>query len=136
MQIRRIWWTKCWYKVINNSFLFDAYSRSRGIAIPGIVEKCLSSTRAATRAKAVEALLLYVEVDTPDPVLVCIHVDIIDFLGRLDTWILGKTSQTRSCNDRRNEGNIPSIRYKNSQPKTSSKTITEIIRTQRQDCSC
>jgi protein STU2 len=44
--------------------------RSRGIAIPGIVEKCLSSSRAGTRNKAVEALLLFVEVDIPDPVLV------------------------------------------------------------------
>jgi hypothetical protein len=46
------------------------YVRSRGIAIPGIVEKCLSSARAGTRNKAIEALLLFVEVDIPDPVLV------------------------------------------------------------------
>lgn len=45
-------------------------SRTRGITIPGIVEKCLSSARAGTKAKAIEALLLYVEVDVPDPVLV------------------------------------------------------------------
>jgi hypothetical protein len=46
------------------------YFRTRGIAVPGIVEKCLSSARAGTRTKAIEAILLYVEVDTPEPVLV------------------------------------------------------------------
>jgi len=44
--------------------------RARPFAIPGIVEKCLSSARAGTKAKAIEAILLFVELDTPDPVLV------------------------------------------------------------------
>ncbi|KAJ9129868.1 ARM repeat-containing protein, partial [Coniochaeta hoffmannii] len=43
--------------------------RSRREAITPIVEKCLSSTRAATKASAVEALLLFVELDVPGPVI-------------------------------------------------------------------
>lgn len=48
--------------------------RARPFAVTGIVEKCLSSARAGTKAKAIEALLLFVEVDTPDPVLVSIPI--------------------------------------------------------------
>ena len=33
------------------------------------MEKCLASTRAATKQNAIEALLLYIEMDTPGPVL-------------------------------------------------------------------
>ncbi len=43
--------------------------RSRSQAIPPICEKCLSSTRAATKASGVEALMLYVELDVPGPVI-------------------------------------------------------------------
>jgi hypothetical protein len=43
--------------------------RSRPHAITPIVEKGLSSTRAATKASAVEALLLFVELDVPGPVI-------------------------------------------------------------------
>lgn len=46
------------------------FCRTRGIVVPAIVEKCLSSARAGTKTKAIEAILLYVEVDVPDPVLV------------------------------------------------------------------
>ncbi|KAL2017966.1 hypothetical protein VTK56DRAFT_1498 [Thermocarpiscus australiensis] len=43
--------------------------RARQHAITPIVEKCLSSTRAATKASALEALLLFIEVDVPGPVI-------------------------------------------------------------------
>lgn len=43
--------------------------RSRPHAITAIVEKGLSSTRAATKASALEALLLFVELDVPGPVI-------------------------------------------------------------------
>ncbi|KAH8890304.1 ARM repeat-containing protein [Thozetella sp. PMI_491] len=43
--------------------------RSRSQAIPPICEKCLSSTRAATKASGLEALMLYIELDVPGPVI-------------------------------------------------------------------
>jgi hypothetical protein len=68
MQIHRIRRKRRMFKVV---YYPDALiDRTRSTAIPAIVEKCLSSTRAGTKAKAVEALLLYVELDTPEPVLV------------------------------------------------------------------
>ncbi|KAL2270706.1 hypothetical protein VTJ83DRAFT_77 [Remersonia thermophila] len=47
----------------------DGALRARQNAVPPIVEKCLSSTRAATKASALEALLLFIEVDVPGPVI-------------------------------------------------------------------
>lgn len=47
----------------------DCCLRTRGHTITPIVEKCLSSTRAATKQNAVEALLLYIELDTAGPVV-------------------------------------------------------------------
>ncbi|KAL1836634.1 hypothetical protein VTJ49DRAFT_4831 [Mycothermus thermophilus] len=47
----------------------DGALRARQNAVPPIVEKCLSSTRAATKASAIEALLLFIEVDVPGPVI-------------------------------------------------------------------
>ncbi|KAI8350708.1 armadillo-type protein [Mortierella sp. GBAus27b] len=44
-------------------------NRTKSTVVPAVVEKCLSSTRAGTKAKALELILLYVEVDTPDPVI-------------------------------------------------------------------
>ncbi|KAF9908102.1 Microtubule-associated protein, microtubule dynamics during spindle orientation [Linnemannia zychae] len=44
-------------------------NRTKNIVVPAVVEKCLSSTRAGTKAKALELILLYVEVDSPDPVI-------------------------------------------------------------------
>ncbi|ORX94275.1 ARM repeat-containing protein [Basidiobolus meristosporus CBS 931.73] len=44
-------------------------TRTRESVVPGVVEKCFGSTRAGTKAKAVELLLLYIEVDVPDPVV-------------------------------------------------------------------
>ncbi|KAK0661711.1 armadillo-type protein [Cercophora samala] len=43
--------------------------RARQHAVTPICEKGLSSTRAATKASAVEALLLFVEIDVPGPVI-------------------------------------------------------------------
>ncbi|GAA5837023.1 hypothetical protein JCM11251_004477 [Rhodosporidiobolus azoricus] len=40
-----------------------ALARSRADVVPSIVEKCLGSTRAGTRSKAIELCLLYVEVE-------------------------------------------------------------------------
>jgi hypothetical protein len=45
--------------------------RTKNVVVPAVVEKCLSSTRAGTKAKALELILLYVEVDSADPVIVC-----------------------------------------------------------------
>ncbi|KAK4101293.1 ARM repeat-containing protein [Parathielavia hyrcaniae] len=47
----------------------DGALRARQHAVTPIVEKCLSSTRAATKASALEALLLFIEVDVPGPVI-------------------------------------------------------------------
>ncbi|KAL8971699.1 MAG: hypothetical protein Q9197_003131 [Variospora fuerteventurae] len=47
----------------------DACRRSRTVTIAPIVEKGLSSTRAATKQSALEALLLYVELDKPEPII-------------------------------------------------------------------
>ena len=47
----------------------NAASRTRGLTIEPIREKGLSSTRPATKAAALEAILLYVEIDKPDFVL-------------------------------------------------------------------
>ncbi|KAL1917720.1 uncharacterized protein VTP21DRAFT_3554 [Calcarisporiella thermophila] len=43
--------------------------RSRDAVVPTLVEKCLGSSRAGTRNKAVEILLMYIEVDVADPVV-------------------------------------------------------------------
>ena len=47
----------------------QAASRTRGYAVEAIREKGLSSTRPAAKAAAVEALLLYIELDKPDMVI-------------------------------------------------------------------
>ncbi|KAI5789046.1 armadillo-type protein [Geopyxis carbonaria] len=47
----------------------SACLRTRGHCVGSLVEKCLSSTRAATKGKATEALLLLVELDTAAPVM-------------------------------------------------------------------
>ncbi|KAG0348125.1 Microtubule-associated protein, microtubule dynamics during spindle orientation [Podila humilis] len=44
-------------------------NKTKSTVVPAVVEKCLSSTRAGTKAKALDLILLYVEVDTPDPVI-------------------------------------------------------------------
>ncbi|RCI10139.1 hypothetical protein L249_8384 [Ophiocordyceps polyrhachis-furcata BCC 54312] len=47
----------------------DAALRTRNLTISPIVEKSLSSTRAATKQNALQVLLLYIELDTAAPVL-------------------------------------------------------------------
>jgi cytoskeleton-associated protein 5 len=47
----------------------DCCLRTRNQTITPIVEKCLSSTRAATKQNAIEALLLYIELDVAGPVI-------------------------------------------------------------------
>lgn len=47
----------------------EAASRSRGAALQPVYEKGLSSTRPAAKANALEALLLYVEIDKPDLII-------------------------------------------------------------------
>ncbi|KAJ9149331.1 Spindle pole body component alp14 [Pleurostoma richardsiae] len=47
----------------------DHCTRTRGQTITPIVEKGLPSTRAATKASSIEALLLYIELDVPGPVI-------------------------------------------------------------------
>ena len=37
-----------------------------------MVDKCLGSSRAGTKKKAVEIFLLYSEIDVPDPVVECV----------------------------------------------------------------
>ncbi|KAM3065881.1 hypothetical protein ACMFMG_009894 [Clarireedia jacksonii] len=44
-------------------------TRTRSHTLSSLVEKGLSSTRAATKASALEAILLYVELDVPGPVI-------------------------------------------------------------------
>ncbi|TFB01665.1 Spindle pole body component alp14 [Trichoderma ghanense] len=47
----------------------DCALRTRGVAISPIVEKCLSSTRPAIKQNSLEALLLFIELDTAAPVV-------------------------------------------------------------------
>lgn len=47
----------------------DHCTRSRGVTVGPICEKGLSSTRAGTKASAIEALLLLCELDVPNPVI-------------------------------------------------------------------
>lgn len=47
----------------------DNWSRTRHSTVSPIVEKGLSSTRAATKQSSLEALMLYIELDKADPVI-------------------------------------------------------------------
>ncbi|KAI4195100.1 MAG: hypothetical protein LQ346_003524 [Caloplaca aetnensis] len=47
----------------------EACRRSRSVTVTPIVEKGLASTRAATKQSALEALLLYIELDKSDPII-------------------------------------------------------------------
>lgn len=47
----------------------QACTRSRNMTVTPIAEKGLSSTRAATKQSALEALLLYIELDKSDPII-------------------------------------------------------------------
>lgn len=90
--------------------------RTRGTTIPGIVEKCLSSARAGTKAKAIEALLFYVEVDVPDPVLVHLRNTHVAYsLGRFDSWTIGQITKVSRCHNHCYERNISPIWHQNCQ---------------------
>ena len=47
----------------------DNCTRTRNHTVTSLVEKGLSSTRAATKASSLEAILLYIELDTPAPII-------------------------------------------------------------------
>ena len=47
----------------------DHCMRTRSHTVPGLVEKGLSSTRAASKANALEAILQYAELDVPGPIV-------------------------------------------------------------------
>ncbi|KAI4095958.1 MAG: hypothetical protein LQ344_001339 [Seirophora lacunosa] len=65
----------------------DACRRSRSVTIAPIVEKGLSSTRAATKQSALEALLLYIELDKSDPII----DDLLPCLGNKQPKIIAAT---------------------------------------------
>ncbi|KAK6342598.1 Microtubule-associated protein, microtubule dynamics during spindle orientation [Orbilia javanica] len=54
----------------------NAGARSRPHTIPALAEKGIVSTKAATKAKAIDVLLLYIELDTPAPII----EDLLPFL--------------------------------------------------------
>lgn len=43
---------------------------TRENVVPALVEKCLGAMKAGTKQKATDIILLYAEIDTPDPVVV------------------------------------------------------------------
>ncbi|TAQ86315.1 hypothetical protein B7494_g5353 [Chlorociboria aeruginascens] len=47
----------------------EGCTRTRGHTVTPLVEKGLSSTRAATKASSLEAILLYIELDTANPIV-------------------------------------------------------------------
>jgi len=51
-------------------FMINLNNRTRGTVVPVICEKVLASTRTDARMKGMEILLLYMEIDVPDPVIV------------------------------------------------------------------
>lgn len=59
----------CIYVFDHQTILMQFTSRTRGSTITPLFEKGLASTRAATKASAQEAILLYIELDTPAPVI-------------------------------------------------------------------
>ncbi|KAI4660973.1 hypothetical protein J4E81_005743 [Alternaria sp. BMP 2799] len=61
--------------------------RSRGNTITTIAEKGLPSTRPAAKAKALEALMLYIETDKPDPVI----EELLPVLGNKQPKVIAAT---------------------------------------------
>lgn len=64
--------------------------RTRGNVIAAIIEKCLGSTRAGTKAKAVDVCLMYVELDAGEPVI----EDLIPGLSNKLPKIVAATTMT------------------------------------------
>ncbi|KAI7849124.1 armadillo-type protein [Circinella umbellata] len=54
------------YEFVNNA---PNASSTRETVVPAIVEKCLGATKAGTKQKAIDILLLYAEIDVADPVV-------------------------------------------------------------------
>ena len=65
----------------------QACTRTRNHTITPLVEKGLSSTRAATKASSLEALLLYIELDAPAPIV----DDLIPHLSHKQPKIIAAT---------------------------------------------
>lgn len=47
----------------------DGANKARPMILPVLIEKCISATKPGVRAKCLEALLLFVELDTSEPVI-------------------------------------------------------------------
>jgi hypothetical protein len=54
---------------------FPSFKRCRSAILSPVVEKALSSTRTATRAKAAELILALIDADTPAAPVVCQYLD-------------------------------------------------------------
>ncbi|KAI4258688.1 MAG: hypothetical protein LQ352_001114 [Teloschistes flavicans] len=65
----------------------QACVKSRNVTIAPLVEKGLSSTRAATKQSALEALLLYIELDKSDPII----TDLLQCLDNKQPKIIAAT---------------------------------------------
>ncbi|GET04485.1 microtubule associated protein [Rhizophagus clarus] len=61
--------------------------RVRGSIIPAVVDKGFGSSRAGTKKKAIELVLLYIEVDSPDPVV----VDVLEGLNAKQPKLVATT---------------------------------------------
>ncbi|KAK6505301.1 Microtubule-associated protein, microtubule dynamics during spindle orientation [Arthrobotrys musiformis] len=66
----------------------NAGVRSRPHTIPALAEKGIVSTKAATKAKAIDVLLLYVELDTPTPII----EDLLPFLSHKMPKVVAATT--------------------------------------------
>ncbi|KAK6330139.1 Microtubule-associated protein, microtubule dynamics during spindle orientation [Orbilia blumenaviensis] len=66
----------------------NAGVRSRPHTIPALAEKGIVSTKAATKAKAIDVLLLYIELDTPAPII----DDLLPFLSHKMPKIVAATT--------------------------------------------
>ncbi|KAI9761486.1 MAG: hypothetical protein M4579_000996 [Chaenotheca gracillima] len=64
-----------------------ACTRTRHQSVPPLVEKGLPSTRAATKTSSLEALLLYIELDAPGPIL----EELIPFLSHKTPKVIAAT---------------------------------------------
>ena len=74
MCFSQVWRTRGCYKVSctgqSHEYVdVNLTGRTRSHTITPMVEKGLASTRAATKASSLEAILLYIELDTPGPVI-------------------------------------------------------------------
>lgn len=66
----------------------NAGARSRPHTIPALAEKGIVSTKAATKAKAIDVLLLYIELDTPAPII----EDLLPFLSHKMPKVVAATT--------------------------------------------